>query len=121
MTEADFRRLSALARALKAGSRPGCAAALETQLSDVMLIDSGLIPANYISPRSRVTISDESSGEIYTYQLAFPADADISNGRISVLSPLGAALLGRRSGDTLDYESPGGPMRIRIDQVSNDA
>jgi regulator of nucleoside diphosphate kinase len=47
----------------------------------------------------------------------FPADADIANGKISVLTPLGAALLGRREGETFSYESPGGKVDVRVDGV----
>ena len=66
-----------------------------------------------------VTLREAATGEEYAYRLVFPADADVSRGRLSVLTPLGAALLGRRSGESFVYESPGGPIEVAVVRVES--
>ncbi|HOX33708.1 MAG TPA: GreA/GreB family elongation factor [Spirochaetales bacterium] len=121
MSEADYSRLSALARAIKKSLAPERAAPLEEQLRDAILFEEGEIGPNYVAMRSLVTIRDVASGEVFSYRLVFPAEASIEEGRISVLSPLGAALLGRREGESFSYRSPGGLMAVRVDRVGDEA
>jgi len=120
MTEADFTRLSALAQAIRRSPKPERAAALDEQLRDVLIFEDEHIAPNYATMRSLVTLRNEASGEAFTYQLVFPAEANIEDGRISVLSPLGAALLGRREGESFSYLSPGGALSVRVDHVSHE-
>jgi regulator of nucleoside diphosphate kinase len=70
--------------------------------------------------RSLVDILDLGSGQSWSYRLAFPADADVSRGRISVLSPLGASLLGRREGEIFSYDCPGGQAMVKVERVEDD-
>ena len=60
---------------------------------------------------------DLSSGERREYTLTYPAEADVAAGRISVLAPLGTALLGYREGDEFEWQMPGGLRRLRIEKV----
>jgi len=121
LTEADFNRLSALTRALKEGRRPERAVALEERLRDPLFLEDERPAEGYVSMQSTVTIRDSATDESFTYRLVFPAEADIASGRISVLSPLGAALLGRRCGESFSYASPGGPRQVSVDRVSHEA
>ena len=59
-------------------------------------------------------LDDDSRMEV---TLVFPADADIDAGKLSVLSPVGTALLGYAEGDTVEWEVPAGKRRIRIEKI----
>jgi len=63
---------------------------------------------------SRVTVMAQDDDEPETYQVVGSAEADPTQGKISVESPLGKALLGRKAGDEIVVETPGGIMRFRI-------
>jgi regulator of nucleoside diphosphate kinase len=59
-------------------------------------------------------LDDDSKMEV---TLVFPADADIDAGKLSILSPVGTALLGYRKGNTVEWEVPAGKRRIRIEKI----
>lgn len=64
---------------------------------------------------SRVTYREEPSQRVRTVQLVWPEEADISQGRVSVLTAIGAALIGMAPGDSIDFPAPvGGPRRVRV-------
>ena len=83
------------------------AAALAELLAQARRVPEGNLPEDRIAMGSRVTYVEEPSGVRRTVTLAYPAQADLALGRISVLSPIGRALIGRRSGDTVDAVLPG--------------
>ena len=66
---------------------------------------------------SRVVFEDETSGERREVTLVYPGRADIGAGMISVLTPVGTALLGLRVGQSIDWEVGGHPQRYRIVDV----
>jgi regulator of nucleoside diphosphate kinase len=68
-----------------------------------------------------VTVTDLDSGREHEYTIVFPRDADLSAGRISVLAPIGTALLGYAEGDEIEWNVPGGVRRLRIDSVQQAA
>lgn len=75
------------------------------------------IPADVITMNSTVRVTDVDSGSTHVYTIVFPADADYEKGRISILAPLGTALLGYRVGDTVDWPMPRGVRHLRIDEI----
>jgi len=70
---------------------------------------------------SAVTVADRATGQLSTYMLVGPLNSDPAAGRISYLSPVGQALVGRRVGDAVDVRVPAGVVRLRITQVHADA
>jgi regulator of nucleoside diphosphate kinase len=64
-----------------------------------------------------VRVSDPKSGEVETYTLVYPDAADITEGKLSVLAPMGAALLGAREGHVVKFETPGGVRRVKVMKV----
>jgi regulator of nucleoside diphosphate kinase len=121
LTETDFERLSALAGALRRSRQPGRASVLGERLQNALVFQTDGVVWNHVTMNSLVTIRDQKSGEAFTYKLVFPADADIADGRISVLTPLGAELLGRCEGESFSYESPGGRMGVSVERVVHEA
>jgi regulator of nucleoside diphosphate kinase len=75
------------------------------------------VPPDVVTMNSTVRVTDVESGSSHVYTIVFPADADYENGKISILAPLGTALLGYRVGDVVDWQMPRGVRRLRIDEV----
>ena len=57
------------------------------------------------------------SGESNTYSLVFPTEADFAEGKISVLAPIGTAILGYRQGDTIEWPVPSGLCKLKVDEI----
>ena len=66
---------------------------------------------------STVTLRDLETNERETYTLVYPEQADIANDRLSVLAPVGTAILGQRVGDELKWRVPGGWRRFKVQRV----
>ncbi len=75
------------------------------------------IPANVVTMNSRVVLHDLGSGEEKTYTLVFPRNANVDTGAISVLAPVGTAILGYAAGDEIEWRVPSGTRRFRIEEV----
>lgn len=120
LTEFDHGRLSALALAVRRSDRPERARYLDLRLQSILVFDDAGIPVGRVTLGSSVAFRETRSGAAFEYRLSLPFEADISRGAISVLTPLGAALLGRAEGESFSYESPGGVIEVRIERVSRE-
>ncbi|MDW7711779.1 MAG: nucleoside diphosphate kinase regulator [Deferrisomatales bacterium] len=120
ITEHDLRRLENLLEASAeqpADRDRGHLDELEEELSRATVVSPEQIPSGVVTMNSRVRIVDLDSGEESVLTLVFPRQADIDAGRISILSPVGTALLGYRVGDTIEWPVPAGRRRIRVEDV----
>jgi len=90
---------------------------LELELERALLVATDAVPADLVVMDSVVSVLDLANGERREYTLVYPAEADLDAGRISVLAPLGTALLGYREGDDVEWLMPGGLRRLRIVKV----
>ncbi len=75
------------------------------------------VPADVVTLGSTARVTDLGSRESRDYTIVLPGEANYETGRISVLAPLGTALLGYRVGDEIEWEVPRGVRRLRIDAV----
>jgi regulator of nucleoside diphosphate kinase len=75
------------------------------------------IPPDVVTMNSTVRLTDLESGSRHLYTIVFPSDADSEKGKISILAPLGTALLGYRVGDVINWHLPRGDRRLRIDEI----
>ena len=66
---------------------------------------------------SRVCLKEMEEGEENTYTLVFPSDAEIEQNKISILAPIGTAILGYRKGDTVSWLVPAGKRKVRIQDI----
>jgi transcription elongation factor GreA len=64
-----------------------------------------------------VEIVDTATGERFTYTIVGPVEVDPAQGRISHVSPVGAALMGRAPGDTVRVEAPAGTLHLRVNRI----
>ena len=90
---------------------------LEKELDRGKIIEPKNIPHNAITMNSKVRLKDLDSGEKITYMLVFPDEADINKNKISILAPIGTALIGYRVGDTIEWEVPAGLRRLKVEEI----
>ncbi len=90
---------------------------LSKELERAIVIEPEKMPNDVITMNSLVVFSDIHSGSELKYQLVFPNDADIVQNKISVLSPIGCALLGYKIGDVITIKTPKGDKRYRIEKI----
>jgi regulator of nucleoside diphosphate kinase len=90
---------------------------LAAELERARIAEPEEVPADVITMHTRIQVLDLVSGERRELTLVLPRESDASAGRISVLAPLGTALLGYRAGDEVEWQMPGGLRRLRIENV----
>jgi regulator of nucleoside diphosphate kinase len=114
ITEGDMARLKALVRQGRVGARrdQNHLAGLDQELDRAEVIVARDLSPDVVTMYSTVRVRDLESGTTVVYTLVFPVDADIETKRISVLAPIGAALIGYRAGDLLESVTPGGTKRL---------
>jgi regulator of nucleoside diphosphate kinase len=116
--DADFRRIGTLIEETQRRLRlDNHLFALESLLEQALIVSTDDVPCDVATMNSTVRIRDLHGGEFESYTISYPDDVDVLSNRISVLNPLGAALLGRRVGDEVASPAPGGQIRWRIEQV----
>lgn len=94
-------------------------AALRNELDRAEILDPEHIPPGVITMNSTSRFVDEDTGEEYELTLAYPGDADSSSGRISILAPVGSALLGLSVGQAIEWPVPSGrTARLRVLDVT---
>ncbi len=90
---------------------------LAQELARAEVVDSREVRSDVVTMNSRVILQDVDTGEEMNYVLVFPKDADVSKGAISVLAPIGTAILGYSKGDVIEWRVPAGMRRIRIKEI----
>jgi regulator of nucleoside diphosphate kinase len=108
LTSQDMDRLEALLDALPPGNFPG-KTELQAELDRADVVEPQQVPPDVVTMNSKVRFSLE-SGEEFSLTLVYPKDLDGSTDRISVLAPVGSALLGLSAGEHIAWPKPGGGM-----------
>jgi transcription elongation factor GreA len=93
-------------------------AELEGRLSEAQIMDDSKIPKDEALLGATVTLKDMDSGEKIDYTLVSELEADFAQGKISVMSPVGQALLGHKKGETVEIEVPAGTLKYRIEKIA---
>ena len=119
ITEGDMARLKTLVRQGRVAARrdQNHLAGLDQELDRAEVIAVKDLSPDVVTMHSTVRVRDLESGTTVVYTLVFPVDADIEKKRISVLAPIGTALIGYRAGDFLEWATPGGAKRLHIEEV----
>lgn len=117
LTAEDRKRLVALLeRPIAAWDRDDVRE-LVVEIQRASVVPAAEIPAEVITMNSRARLLDLDQGTTLEYTLVYPQDADFAEGKISVLAPIGAAMLGYRVGDEIEWIVPGGLRRLRVEAV----
>lgn len=118
ISEPDARALRALLRSAQGGRHDQeHLEDLRAELEHALVLDADELCATVVDLNAVVRVRDLQSGHRQVLKLVAPIDADVGAGRISVLAPLGTALLGYREGDTVEGRMPGGVRRLLIEEV----
>ena len=90
---------------------------LEKELNRGKVVDSKNIPKDIITMNTKVCIKDLDTNKEEVCWLVFPTNADPNQNRISILTPIGTALLGYKTGDIIEWEVPGGIRKLKIKKI----
>ena len=90
---------------------------LQGMLLDAVILEEGAAPTDEVGLGSRVTVVEEGEDYPETFMIVGAAEADPGNGKISNESPLGQSLLGRKVGQRVAVEAPGGELVFRITAI----
>ena len=113
----DAERLEDLLGALRGRAIPG-KAELEAELDRADVLEPQEMPPTVVTMNSTVKFRVASSEEEFQLRLVYPKDVDESGGTISVLAPVGSALLGLSEGDEIEWPKPGGGvLQVRIEEI----
>jgi regulator of nucleoside diphosphate kinase len=119
ITEKDRERLQKLINEAKE-FHPGSEIYLknlEQELSRAKLIASEKIPHNVVTMNSKVLLKDLDTGENMVYTLVYPPEANLMENKISVLAPVGTAIIGLREKDAIDWKIPDGLVRLEVEKI----
>ena len=117
LTRLDVQRLERLIDGLDE-STPGVAA-LQDELDRAdTVVGHEEVPAGVVTMNSRVHCREQGSGKDYHLTLVYPKDANADEGKISILAPVGSALLGLQAGQHIDWPAPGGKtLKLELIEV----
>ncbi|MBD8644451.1 nucleoside diphosphate kinase regulator [Stenotrophomonas sp. CFBP 13724] len=117
----DLARLEALLDSPAASALPA-AAALSDELTRATVLTPAEMPAGIVKMHSRVECEDATTGDKHVLTLVYPREANVDEHKVSVLAPVGTALLGLSIGQSIDWDAPGGrKLKLRVTAVHNDA
>ena len=118
ITTADFDRLQGLLgspryRAMEAP----LLTALREELDQSKVIPADAVPESVVTMHSRVRVRDLEDQDSETYTLVYPQEADMNENKLSVLAPLGRALLGACVGQIVKFDAPAGQRQLMIEKI----
>jgi regulator of nucleoside diphosphate kinase len=120
LSAADFERLDRLVEAA-ADRFPRTADFLGREIARARVVDAANVPHGLVGMGTRLEYRDDTTGQARTVTLVYPEEADLAAGKISILSPVGAALIGLSVGQSIEWQTPTGGWRsltvLRVDDV----
>jgi len=114
INEADMQRLHPLIEGMR-NSRD--LRALQTELKEARAVAPADVPPYAITMNSKARSHALDTGEEKIFTVVFPAHASIEHYRISVVAPIGTAMLGHRVGNEFEWQVPAGPVRLRLEEM----
>jgi regulator of nucleoside diphosphate kinase len=110
LSDSDRDRLWHLATAARHGA-PDVAGVLLGEVERAEVVPENAVPKDAVSMQSYVQFRDDETGELRTVQIVYPRDADIARAKISVLTPIGATLIGLSEGQSMLWRTRDGRLR----------
>ncbi len=119
ITELDRKRLIELILEAQSGEyrKSVYLENLRGELERAEVVPPEKIAGDVITMNSTVMLTDQDTGEEETYTLVYPEDADTAQGKISILAPIGTAMLGYRVGDVFEWEVPAGKRHLKVAKI----
>ncbi len=114
LTDQDFQRLQILI----SEAEGDVAEALDEELARANVVAQKDIPRDIVTMNSKIEYVDVKTGDKNIVSLVYPQDANFDEGKISVLAPIGAALLGLKVGESIDWKLPNGQVKkVKVEQI----
>lgn len=107
ITEQDYERLSLLVQHVVGDA----AAHLDEELGRAQVVSQKQIPTDVVTMNSKIRFMDEQTGRESEVTLVYPKEADVTKSRVSILAPVGTALIGLRIGQSINWPMPSGKSR----------
>lgn len=119
ITQHDYKKLlNCLQDARYSANVPTAAIAkLGDELKRAVKVDPEKIDVNVVTMNSRVSIEDIATRREFELTVVYPKNANINEKRVSVLAPIGTALLGYREGSIIEWEMPNGVKKLRVKKI----
>ena len=119
VTQVDYDRLTALIDSMRhiPAKDQVCLDKLQGELDRARVIASKRVKPDVVTMNSTVKLRDLDDGRLYEYQLVYPQDADPEENKLSVLAPVGTALLGYSIGDAVEWQVPAGIRHFQIEDI----
>lgn len=119
ISNTDYKTLYSLIQDLPASQRTKEMGQLQKELESALKVADGQLDGDIIRLNSYFEVLDTTTGKTLQLRLVMPKSADLSQQKISILSPLGVALIGFREGMLIEWVLPGGPKKLQILKVVN--
>lgn len=110
MTAADHKRLAQLA-SFAADRTPEVASFLADEVDRARIVGPKACVTGLVQMGCAVAFRDDATGKVQTVTLVYPGEADIGQGRVSVMTPIGAALIGLSIGQSMDWQTRTGTVK----------
>ncbi len=119
ITSLDQERLTAILNSpvIQNGPDKERLAELRAELERASVVAPGDIPPDVVTMNSRFMVRDLAAEAVHEYTLVYPHEADITKGKISILAPIGMALLGYRKGDVVAWKVPSGTRTLKVESI----
>lgn len=112
----DYAKLKTLI-SVHSGSGDKDYSGLDLELQNAVIVEPEMMPADVITMNSKVRFKDIEESEEFIFSLVYPEDADTSKGKLSILAPIGIALLGYRVGEEVRWKVPAGFKTFRVEEI----
>jgi len=115
----DYQRLINLLQKIKTTMKDDLhnIETLEAEIEKAKRIEPRKMKTNVVTINSDVEVTDEDTGRLMKFKLVYPDEADFKTGKLSVLSPLGCALIGYSEGDVVEFRVPAGSKKVKIGKI----
>lgn len=118
VNKTDYGRLAELLQSAYFGTRDRpYLQTLKDELASSRRTPPARVPKGVVTMRSRVRVRDLDSDEVETFTLVYPDEANLDEGMLSVLSPLGSAVFGAKVGDVVTRRLPGGILSVKVEEI----
>ncbi|MCR6655722.1 MAG: nucleoside diphosphate kinase regulator [Opitutus sp.] len=114
----DYSKLRLLIATALYSNASAALSKLRDELDRAAVIDPADFPADVVTMNSTVEFEDLGASEVEEYTITFPEKANIEERRISILAPIGTALIGCRVGDIVQWSTPGGIRQLKVRRVT---
>ncbi len=114
LTELDVRRLTPILKVYEAGHGAAAVRHLRAKISRAPVIPAEKVPPDLVTMNCRVVYEDERTGNKAEVVITYPDKEDLSRGRVSILEPISATLLGTRVGQTVECSVDGNTARLKV-------